>query len=126
MLNNKSMIQTIVDFTDDQFSLSEIKELDELIDSNISEDFYIELPNNGYEYRIIDADSIDTIHYDTTVELIDECYLHGNDALAEGGLSNYITIDYQQICDDDTYGNAFASYDGEEESDNEYYYFRTN
>lgn len=125
MLSNKSIIRTILDFTDDDFSLSEIKQLDELIDSNISEDFYIELPNNGYEYRIIDNTSISSILKESLEQLVDDCY-DMDQITSSGWLSNYITIDYERMARDTYYGDHFSSYDGSEESDDDYYYFRTN
>lgn len=125
MLSNKSMIQTIVDFTVDDFSLSQLKELDALIDSNLSDDFYIELPNNGYEYRIITSEDIADILEESLEDLVNDCY-NIDELTSSGWLSNYITIDYERMARDTHYGEHFSSYDGSEESDSDYYYFRTN
>jgi len=122
MLTNKSIIQTICNFTDEPFSLSELKELDEHIEDKYeSKEFYIELPNNGYEYRIISEYWIDDILEDSLEDLITDCY-----QLGEGSEWLMRYIDWKQMAKDTDYGEHFSSYDGSEESDNYYYYFRTN
>lgn len=126
MLNHRDIIRTIRSFTDDPFTYTQYRELDELIEKEHCNDFYITLPNNGYEYRIISTDVIDEIQLESIVDLIDDCYLPDTPAFTEGWLSNYVSIDYNAICRDTPYGETFSTYDGSEESDSKYYYFRTN
>lgn len=122
MLSNKSMIQTIVDFTVDDFSLSQLKELDEhLDDKDDGRDFCIELPNNGHEYRVISEYWIDDILEESLEDLITDCY-----QLREGSAWLMRYIDWERMAKDTDYGEHFASYNSEEIFDNNYYYFRTN
>ena len=100
----------------------EVESLIDLIDTE--KDFYIEI--DGIEYRVIREDVIDDIATYEIKDIVQDCYLNGTD------LDKYwwIEIDWEKTAQNcieaDGYGHHFNSYDGSEEYEDGWYFFRTN
>jgi hypothetical protein len=91
----------------------------------ISNDFNIIL--DGLDYRFINEDAIESIHFDEVKEQLKDCYAGLNE------LPWFIKIDWddtiENIRDADGYGHHFSTWDGSEEifkfeSGESYYIFR--
>ena len=106
---------------DKSFTLSQIKELDEMISGNLDWKSYnyIESDYTKYTYVALDKLKIDDIWYDDLVELIDDCYLREVPELVK----NY--FDYDSFFEDvqqDGRANHFNGYDGSTELETEDYF----
>ena len=106
---------------DKSFTLSQIKDLEEMIEGNLESTSYnyIEPDFTKYTYIALDKLKIDDIWYDDLVELIDDCYLREVPELVK----NY--FDYDKFFEDAQYNGRphhFNGYDGTTELETEDYY----
>ena len=106
---------------DKSFTLSQIKELDEMIEGNLDSTSYnyIEPDFTKYTYVALRQDEIDNIWTDSLIDLADDCYIS---ELPEH-LKKY--FDYDKFVEDAQYdGRAshFNGYDGSTELETEDYY----
>ena len=106
---------------DKSFTLSQIKELDEMIEGNLDSTSYnyIEPDFTKYTYVALDKCQIDDLWYDSIIDLADDCYLS---ELPEH-LKKY--FDYDKFVEDVQYdGRAshFNGYDGSTELETKDYY----
>ena len=103
------------------FTLSQIKELDEMIEGNLDSTRYnyIEPDFTKYTYVALDKCQIDDLWYDSIIDLVDDCYLSG----VPEQVKNY--FDYDKFVEDfmvDGRVNHFNGYDGSTELETEDYY----
>lgn len=117
------MKKDLQDLLDVIISKDEFNDL--LEEVNISNDFIFIL--DGLDYRFINEDAIDSIHYAEIKEQLKDSYSELNE------LPWFITIDWddtiENIRNADGYGHHFSTYDGSEEifrfdSGERYYIFR--
>ena len=106
---------------DKSFTLSQIKDLEEMIEGNLESTSYnyIEPDFTKYTYIALDKLKIDDIWYDDLVELIDDCYLREVPELVK----NY--FDYDKFFEDAQYNGRphhFNRYDESTELETEDYY----
>ena len=106
---------------DKSFTLSQIKELDEMIEGNLDWKSYnyIEPDFTKYTYVAFDKFWIDNIWTDSLIDLADDCYLNGVPEL----IKNY--FDYDKFVEDgkeDGRASHFNGYDGSTELETEDYY----
>ena len=121
----KEIIQGITSYLSAKLDYSELKELIEYLRENkLGLQGYDYIEFSGYEFRIIPCNEIDAIYYDSTIELIKDCY-----DLSENKIPSFIEIDWDKTvenCKVDGYGHHFSSYDGGEWETKNYWIFRTN
>ena len=106
---------------DKSFTLSQIKELDEMIEGNLDWKSYnyIEPDFTKYTYVALDKLRIDDIWYDATIELVDDCYLNG----VPEQIKNYFNYDkFFEDVQQDGRANHFNGYDGNTQLETEDYY----
>ena len=106
---------------DKSFTLSQIKELDEMIEGNLDSTSYnyIEPDFTKYTYVALDKCQIDDLWYDATVESIEDCYLNG----VPEQIKNYFNYDkFFEDVQQDGRANHFNGYDGSTELETEDYY----
>lgn len=106
---------------DKTFTLSQIKELDEMIEDNLCSTSYnyIELDFTKYTYVALDKCQIDDIWYDSIIDLVDDCYLNG----VPEQVKNYFNYDkFFEDCKEDGRPHHFNGYDGNTELETEDYY----
>ena len=106
---------------DKTFTLSQVKELNQMIEDNYESCgyTYIEPDFTKYTYVALDKSQIDNIWYDATIDLVDDCYLSG----VPEQVKNY--FNYDKFFEDIQYdGRAshFNGYDGSTELETEDYY----
>ena len=106
---------------DKSFTLSQIKELDEMIEGNLDSTSYnyIEPDFTKYTYVALRQDEIDDIWTDSLIDLADDCYIS---ELPEH-LKKY--FDYDKFVEDnkeDGRASHFNGYDGSTELETEDYY----
>lgn len=106
---------------DKTFTLSQIKELDEMIEGNLDSTSYnyIEPDFTKYTYVALDKYQIDDLWYDSIVDLVDDCYLNGTPEQVK----KY--FNYNKFFEDAQYdgrANHFNGYDGDTELETEDYY----
>ena len=106
---------------DKTFTLSQIKELDEMIEGNLESKSYnyIEPDFTKYTYVALRQDKIDDIWTDSLIDLADDCYLNG----VPEQIKNY--FDYDKFVEDaqnDGRASHFNGYDGSTELETEDYY----
>lgn len=107
-----------------EFSLSDIKSLDNMVNENFNSDTqtYVEPSNTKFTYLYVPKDSLDYIWSESLRDLFDDCYAHN----IPEDLRKY--IDYDSFIDDskeDGRPHHFNGYDGrtEIETDNYYIYY---
>ena len=106
---------------DKTFTLSQIKELDEMIEGNLDSTSYnyIEPDFTKYTYVALGKLKIDDIWYNDINEMFDGCYLNG----VPGQVKNYFDYDnFIEDCMIDGRANHFNGYDGSTELETEDYY----
>ena len=106
---------------DKTFTLSQVKELDEMIEGNLESTSYnyIEPDFTKYTYVALDKQKIDDIWHDSVIDLVDDCYLKG----IPEQVKNY--FNYDKFFKDAQYNgraNHFNGYDGRTELETEEYY----
>ena len=104
-------------------SYSGIKEvITKVRETEIEDDFYIDglwYECGSREIRIIRTSEIENIYYDSTVDLIKDCY--------NLDLPSFIEIDWDatvENCKVDGFGHHFSSWDGSEHETKNFYYFK--
>ena len=98
---------------DKTFTLSQIKELDEMIEDNLCSTSYnyIEPDFTKYTYVALDKCQIDDLWYDSIIDLVEDCY------------KNYFNYDkFFEDVQQDGRANHFNGYDGSTELETEDYY----
>ena len=110
---------------DKSFTLSQIKELDEMIEDNYESCgyTYIKPDFTKYTYVALRQDEIDDIWTDSLIDLADDCYV--------GGLPEHLKkyFDYDKFVEDskvDGRVNHFNGYDGSTELETKDYYIYYN
>ena len=106
---------------DKSFTLSQIKELDEMIEDNLCSTSYnyTEPDFTKYTYVALAKGQIDDLWYDDIVDLVDECYLNG----VPEQVKNYFNYDkFFEDAQNDGRANHFNGYDGNTELETEDYY----
>ena len=106
---------------DKSFTLSQIKELDEMIEDNLCSTSYnyIEPDFTKYTYVALDKCQIDDLWYDSIIDLADDCYIS---ELPEH-LKKYFDYDkFVEDCMEDGRASHFNGYDGSTELETEDYY----
>ena len=106
------------------FSLSEIKEINEIVENSIkSKYFYCDTQSyTNRSFLVIDKDLIDDVFRDWIIELADDCYLSDKDDF----IKRYFDYDsFVEDCKMDGYAYTFNNCDGstELETDNYYIYY---
>ena len=106
------------------FTLSQIKELDSLVEENYESCgyTYIEPEFTKFTYVALRQDEIDAIWYDATIDLVDECYLNN----VPEQVKNYFNYDkFFEDVQQEGRANHFNGYDGntELETDNYFIYY---
>lgn len=120
-MQQRELVEAVINHTGDNYTYSEVKELDEVIEDKRSHDFWFEF--DGAEYRVIHEDCIWDIYKEGIQEITEDCYLEGKE------LPNFVAVDWEetaQNCMVDGYGHHFSSYDGSESEHEGWYVFRTN
>lgn len=91
-------------------------------------DFTVETDEG--EFRFISDSEIETIHRESIEELVDDCYDLEKIKNNLGNLANYLNFNYDGFARDCLinygYGHHFASYDGNEYEQDNFYMFRVN
>lgn len=111
-----------------EFSLSDIKDLDNLIWGNLDTCGYTYIEpdcSTKYTYVALHKDEIDDIWSDSLVDLFDDCYARD----IPENLRKYIDYEaFVEDCKEDGRPHHFNGYDGytEIESDNYYIYYHNN
>ena len=106
---------------DKSFTLSQIKELDEMIEGNLDWKSYnyIEPDFTKYTYVALRQDEIDDIWTDSLIDLVADCYIR---ELPEH-LKQYFDYDkFVEDCKEDGRAHNFNGYDGSTELETEDYY----
>ena len=106
---------------DKTFTLSQIKELDEMLEGNLESTSYnyIEPDFTKYTYVALDKCQIDDIWTDSLIDLADDCYIS---ELPEH-LKKYFDYDkFVEDCMEDGRPHHFNGYDGSTELETEDYY----
>ena len=106
---------------DKSFTLSQIKELDEMIEGNLDSTSYnyIEPDFTKYTYVALDKGQIDDIWTDSLIDLADDCYIS---ELPEH-LKKYFDYDkFVEDCKENGRAHNFNGYDGSTELETEDYY----
>ena len=106
---------------DKSFTLSQIKELDEMIEGNLDWKSYnyIEPDFTKYTYVALRQDEIDDIWTDSLIGLVADCYIR---KLPEH-LKQYFDYDkFVEDCKEDGRAHNFNGYDGSTELETEDYY----
>lgn len=110
---------------DKSFTLSQIKELDTLVEENYESCgyTYIESEFTQFTYVALRQDEIDDIWYDATIDLVDECYLNN----VPEQVKNYFNYDkfFEDCKENGSRVEQFNGYDGntELETDNYFIYY---
>lgn len=91
-------------------------------------DFTVETDEG--EFRFIHENEIESIHRESIEQFVDDCYDLEKMKKDMGTLANYFNFDYDGFAEDcknsDGYGRHFASYDGDEYENGNFYMFRVN
>ena len=106
---------------DKSFTLSQIKELDEMIEDNLCSTSYnyIEPDFTKYTYVALDKCQIDDIWYDSIIDLVYDCYLNG----VPEQIKNYFNYDkFFEDVQQEGRANHFNGYDRSTELETEDYY----
>lgn len=106
------------------FTLSQIKELDNLVEENYESCgyTYIEPEFTQFTYVALRQDEIDDLWYDATIEQVDDCYLNNVPELVK----NYFNYDkFFEDCKENGRAHHFNGYNGntELETDNYFIYY---
>ena len=104
------------------FTLSQIKELDTLVEENYESCgyTYVEPEFTQFTYVALRQDEIDDIWYDATIDLVDECYLNN----VPEQVKNYFNYDkfFEDCKMNSSRVEQFNGYDGSTELETEDYY----
>ena len=121
----KELVKGIYDYLE-MSGYNDLKSvIKKVIEVDIADDFYIsDLWYNcgSRDLRIISKSDIDDIYYNSTVDLIKDCY-----DLSDKKIPSFIEIDWDktvQNCKVDGFGHHFSGWDGSEYETENYYIFK--
>lgn len=124
LFEHYDIIEALCDEEGIELNYNDTLELNELIDSKLEDDFYIEFSEFTHEYRLIHDTILEETHEEYLEETIKECYLHN----VPENVHQY--IDFDKWVDDfkaDGVAHSFSSYDGYTHLEvSDYSIFKTN